>query len=190
MRFSLVALSLLPVYAAAISITGPSSSDYWVADTSNNITWTFQANDPNPVSIIVTNTDNTTLNGDFSIAEFVNVSTMSFTVTNVTLLPGSNYQVVFVNATNTTQVFANSTNFEVKPNGTAPAVVSSSASASGSSSSATGSGSSGSASSTSTSAAGSSSSASAATARVAFDVRGMLYAAGACGLAALAGLAL
>ena len=45
-----------------------------VQNTSNTITWSFGAGDPNPVSIIVTNKDNTTLNGAFSIAESVNVS--------------------------------------------------------------------------------------------------------------------
>lgn len=195
MRLALAALSLFPVLAfAEISITGPSSSAYWVQNTSNTITWSFGAGDPNPVSIIVTNKDNTTLNGAFSIAESVNVSQASFTTTNVTLRPGSNYQVVFVNSTNLTQVYANSSDFEVRPAGTTPAPTASSGSGSGSGSgSATGTGTSasGSASSTSsTSSAPRSSSASLAIRLSLASAPGTLYALGACGLATLAGLLL
>ncbi|ETW76437.1 hypothetical protein HETIRDRAFT_411851 [Heterobasidion irregulare TC 32-1] len=193
MRLALAALSLFPVLAfAEISITGPSSSAYWVQNTSNTITWSFGAGDPNPVSIIVTNKDNTTLNGAFSIAESVNVSQASFTTTNVTLRPGSNYQVVFVNSTNLTQVYANSTDFDVKPAGTTPAPTASSGSGSGSASATgTGSSASGSASSTSsTSSAPRSSSASLAIRLSLTSAPGTLHALGACGLAALAGLLL
>lgn len=45
-----------------------------VQNTSNVITWTFTAGDPSPVDILVVNSDNTTLNGAFDIARFVDVS--------------------------------------------------------------------------------------------------------------------
>ncbi|KAI0259482.1 hypothetical protein BC834DRAFT_846706 [Gloeopeniophorella convolvens] len=106
-------------------INGPSASQFWVQNISNTISWSFSQGDPSPVDIIVTNGDNRTLNGDFSIARFVNVSQETFTVTNVTLLTGTGYQVVFINPINSTQVYANSSDFEVKAPGTPPAPTSS-----------------------------------------------------------------
>jgi hypothetical protein len=84
----------LIMFIATISITSPSSSSYWfvtssvhclalltslfllsrVQNVSNVIDWTYNSGDPNPVDIIVTNGNNQTLNGDFSIAQFVQVS--------------------------------------------------------------------------------------------------------------------
>ena len=43
-------------------------------NTSNVITWTYSPGDPSPVDIVVTNPDNTTLNGNFSIARFIDIS--------------------------------------------------------------------------------------------------------------------
>jgi activator of HSP90 ATPase len=122
MRAAFFALALLPSAAlATITINTPSSSSYWVQNVSNTIGWTYTSGDPTPVDIIITNGNNATLNGDFSIARFVPVSQQAFTVTNVTLLAGTGYQVVFVNPTNASQVYANSSNFEVKASGTSPA---------------------------------------------------------------------
>ncbi|KAI0319463.1 hypothetical protein OF83DRAFT_1109937 [Amylostereum chailletii] len=176
--------SRFDISSAEISITGPSSSEYWVQNTSNTITWTFQQGDPNPISIIVTNTQNTTLNGAFSIQEFVDASNQSFTVTNVTLRPGDNYQVVFVNSTNPSQVYANSSDFSVKPAGTAPAPTSSSSSSGTAASSGSPSNPSSSGASSSTSAPAASQSANAAVNMFA-SVRGLAYAVGACSLASL-----
>ena len=39
-----------------------------VANSTNIISWTFNAGDPSPVNIIVVNSDNATLNGPFFIA--------------------------------------------------------------------------------------------------------------------------
>ncbi|KAI0051274.1 hypothetical protein FA95DRAFT_1554609 [Auriscalpium vulgare] len=205
---SALALAFLPALAAAtISINGPSSSAYWVQNTSNTISWSFAQGDPNPVSMVITNAENTTLNGAFYIAEFVNVSQESFTVTNVTLLPASNYQVVFVNPLNASQVYANSSDFDVRDPGTPPAQTPGSSSTSGSASSssspsssastgssagsstgrATGSSSGSSPSSSSTAPASSGTNGAAA----AFgDVTGILYTLGACGLASLTALLL
>ncbi|TFY60190.1 hypothetical protein EVG20_g7511 [Dentipellis fragilis] len=185
MRLSLFSLSLFPALAlATISVTGPSSDLYWVQNASNTISWTFAQGDPNPVDIIVTNAANTTLNGAFSIAQFVNVSDQTFTVTNVTLRPGSNYQVVFVSAGNQSQILANSTNFDVKPPGTAPANNTATSSAS---SSASGTGS-------SSSAPHSTSPApvpeSGASRLMLSDTRGLFFALGACSFASLAGILL
>lgn len=47
---------------------------YRVQNTSNTITWTFNQGDPNPINILVINSDNQTLNGPFAIVSSANVS--------------------------------------------------------------------------------------------------------------------
>ncbi|THH33384.1 hypothetical protein EUX98_g818 [Antrodiella citrinella] len=137
MRFAAFVAALLPTVAlATISITGPSETEYWVQFTSNNISWSFAAGDPNPVSIIIQNGNASFLNGAFSIAQNIDVSLESFTVTNVTLNVDDGFQVAFVNPSNQSQIYATSSNFSVKAPGTAPAPpINATASASSSSSS-------------------------------------------------------
>ncbi|KAI0758879.1 hypothetical protein C8Q74DRAFT_1300554 [Fomes fomentarius] len=139
MRFSTLAALALPFAVVnAIDIVGPNENAYWVQNASNTITWQFSSGDPSPIDILVVNSNNATLNGAFSIARFVNVSVQTFTVTNVTLRPGDNYQVQFVNDSNPAQIFANSSTFSVKPPGTALApTVSASSSSSAASGTAT-----------------------------------------------------
>jgi len=113
---SVLAASFVP-FASALTITSPGAGSYWIFGTSNTISWTYNNGDANPISITVTNPDNSLLNGVFSIAQNVQVSQKSFTVTQVTLKPGSGYIVNFVNATNTNQTYVSSGSFDVKPAG-------------------------------------------------------------------------
>ncbi|KIK56320.1 hypothetical protein GYMLUDRAFT_47088 [Collybiopsis luxurians FD-317 M1] len=182
MRASFAAVALFPAYAlATFSINSPSSSEYWVFNTSNSINWTSTAGDPESFNIAIINTNNATLNGAFSIASNV-ANNLSFEVTNVTLIPADNYILQFVNSSNITQVFVNSSSFTVKPNGTTPAPpVSSSSSASGSSSSGSATGAAG-----SSTASGSNPSTTGNSASSIFNPKSAVAAAGAMALAALA----
>lgn len=45
-----------------------------VQNATNTITWSYNSGDPSPIDIFVRNLQNTTLNGNFSIASYVNVS--------------------------------------------------------------------------------------------------------------------
>jgi len=179
MRVVPLAFALLSSVAfATITITDPSASSYWVQFTTNTISWTFASGDSTSVDIIISNSNNQTLNGNFSIARAVPVSQESFTVTNVTLLVGQGYQVVFVDPTTDTQVIARSSEFEVKAPGTTPAptAASTSSQASGTpSGSSTASGSAASSSSSSSSAKKKNSAA----IGLAIDARSLFYACGA-----------
>lgn len=86
-------------------------------NTSNVIVWTYTPGDPSPVDVLVVNSDNSTLNGPFSIAQFVDVSMQTVTVTNVTLKVGSNYAVAFVSPQNHSLVYSTSPTFDVKTPG-------------------------------------------------------------------------
>ncbi|KAH8829602.1 hypothetical protein DL96DRAFT_1598796 [Flagelloscypha sp. PMI_526] len=67
------------------------------------INWSYSSSDPNPIDIIITNGNETTLNGAFSIERNVDLTNGTYTVSNVTLKVGSGYKVSFVNGTNQTQ---------------------------------------------------------------------------------------
>ncbi|KAF9780317.1 hypothetical protein BJ322DRAFT_332533 [Thelephora terrestris] len=121
MRAAFAALATLPALAlATIQITSPNTNDYWVQNTSKSITWTYAKGDPTPISIFIVNSDVNVLNGAFSVDEYVDVSTQSYTITNVTLNSGTGYAVEFVNPSNYSDVYAISPRFEVKVAGTPP----------------------------------------------------------------------
>lgn len=46
-----------------------------VQGSSNTITWTYTQGDPTPISIFIVNSDVNTLNGAFSVDEYVDVAT-------------------------------------------------------------------------------------------------------------------
>ncbi|KAF8491935.1 hypothetical protein JB92DRAFT_2752504, partial [Gautieria morchelliformis] len=109
--------------SATITITGPSANSYWVQNATNTITWEFTQGDPNPVTITVTNPNSTFLNGAYAIAERVDLSNKTFTVTNVTLNVHPGYVVNFVNGSNITQVYAQSGAFSLMAPGSKPILV-------------------------------------------------------------------
>ncbi|PCH43183.1 hypothetical protein WOLCODRAFT_25771 [Wolfiporia cocos MD-104 SS10] len=195
MRFALAALALLPVAALAeITITGPSASEYWVQYTSNTITWTYSSGDPSPIDIVVFNEHNVTLDGNFSIAQYVDVSTQSFTVTNVTLVVGDDYAVQFVSPLNHSVIYATSQYFSLMAPGTKAAPTSAAASASASASgsgTASGSAASGTSPSTSSGSASATHSSSASSRNLATSTSQAVYGLiAACGIASLSSLLL
>jgi len=113
------AIALIPS-ALALAVTSPNSNAYWVYGISNTISWTYTSGDPTTISIFITNPDSDALNGPFAVAENVPISQQSVTVTQVTLRPDDGYIVNFVDAKNDTAIFAQSTGFTVKPQGSLP----------------------------------------------------------------------
>ncbi|KAL1943305.1 hypothetical protein VTO73DRAFT_4380 [Trametes versicolor] len=121
MRFSLIAIAIPIAMASALEITAPSESVFWVQDTSNTITWTFNEGDPSPLTIVLRNADPRILNGvGLAIASSVDTSAESFTVANVTLPAASGYTVEFDDPLNNSKIFASSAPFMIKPPGSAP----------------------------------------------------------------------
>jgi hypothetical protein len=113
------ALAIAPVLAD-ISVLSPDADHYWVFGTNNSVTWNYKSGDPEQVTVVIHNSNDNTLHGDFDIAEYVPVSQKSVEITEVTLKPASGYSVLFVNPKNHSQVYATGPEFEVKPKGTKP----------------------------------------------------------------------
>jgi len=128
MRFTFVAASvallasLLPSAFGFFDILAPADPNYyWVQNTSNTIYWIYYTDAPSSVSILIRNANDDSLNGAFSIAEFVNTSDKSYTITYVTLKTGDGYVVEFVNPNNQSDGYTLGQPFTVQPPGTPPA---------------------------------------------------------------------
>ncbi|KAA1128686.1 hypothetical protein PGTUg99_024803 [Puccinia graminis f. sp. tritici] len=114
----LISLAGLIASAAAFTINSPSASSYWVQFATNTIAWTNAPNDSPQVTLQIVNSNHTLLNGVFSIAEYVPAALEAYTVTNVTLVVADGYIVQMVNPANSSQVYASSSPFSVKPSDT------------------------------------------------------------------------
>ncbi|KAH9460009.1 hypothetical protein MJO28_004336 [Puccinia striiformis f. sp. tritici] len=123
MRFLNLMISLagLATSAAAFTINVPSTANYWVQFATNSIAWTNGPNDSPAVTLQIINANQTLLNGIFSITEYVPAALEQYTVTNVTLVVADGYIVQMVNPANSSQVYASSSPFSVKPSDTTPA---------------------------------------------------------------------
>ncbi|POV97623.1 hypothetical protein PSHT_09758 [Puccinia striiformis] len=141
MRFLNLMISLagLATSAAAFTINVPSTANYWVQFATNSIAWTNGPNDSPAVTLQIINANQTLLNGIFSITEYVPAALEQYTVTNVTLVVADGWvsltsspdhfiptnltrqQVQMVNPANSSQVYASSSPFSVKPSDTTPA---------------------------------------------------------------------
>jgi len=123
MRFLdlLITLAGLTASASAFTVNQPSAASYWVQFATNTVAWSNAPGDSSLVTLQIINPNADQLNGVFSIAEYVPASLESYTVTNVTLKVADGYVVQMVNPTNSSQIYASSSPFAVKPAGTAPA---------------------------------------------------------------------
>ena len=100
----------------------------------NNIDWAYIGNEPHLVDVVIVKSDSTVLNGAVVIARYGSVHPkvsctihrecavadnntsfpqQSFTVANVTLRAGSNYQIEFVDTNNSSHIYATSQHFSI-----------------------------------------------------------------------------
>ncbi|KZO95954.1 hypothetical protein CALVIDRAFT_537539 [Calocera viscosa TUFC12733] len=136
------ARQLLVLSAAAVAvygqltITSPSSSIWWIESEQGNLAWTCNTapSTEQTWTVMVANPSVTLLTDTQAlIAEQPNYDCS--VVFTPQLTPGSGYTILFVNPLNSTDVWATSQAFEVKPAGSTYAVTSSASGASGSGSS-------------------------------------------------------
>ncbi|EDR06683.1 uncharacterized protein LACBIDRAFT_294613 [Laccaria bicolor S238N-H82] len=148
---STLALSLLvsaSVAQAALTITNPTSSSWWVAKSANVLSWTCQDSPSNQFTVLI---NSPSMAAPLAIIAQENNFDCSKTITQdqANQAAGTGYTILLADPLNNTNVYATSEPFEIKALGSAyPSQVSSSASSGGSG---TASGSGASASSTSTS---------------------------------------
>ncbi|KIP11768.1 hypothetical protein PHLGIDRAFT_33240 [Phlebiopsis gigantea 11061_1 CR5-6] len=106
----LCALAALLPFAASLTITTPTNLTSGGPAT---ISWTTAAGDPSTWSFELVNTD--VFHNSFAIANNVNPSLGSISMTLPSVPPGDGYTIEAVNITNINQIFATSGSFTVAP---------------------------------------------------------------------------
>ncbi|EJT99940.1 hypothetical protein DACRYDRAFT_23478 [Dacryopinax primogenitus] len=117
---------------AQLTITSPSSSIWWISKEAGNLAWTCNTAPSTETTwtVMITNPNTQLLTDELAIiAEQPNYDCS--VLYTPTLNAGTGYQIIFVNPINTTEIWASSDVFEIKPQGSAYAVTSLSASGSG-----------------------------------------------------------
>ncbi|EKM76943.1 hypothetical protein AGABI1DRAFT_130950 [Agaricus bisporus var. burnettii JB137-S8] len=126
----MVALSALALALSAASlaaaqstfkITNPSADHWWVAESSNVLTWDCKNNPHTTFGVFIANADQTLFAGDLAIIPQQPNADCSKEITHnqVNQPPGSGYIIKFANAVNSSEVFAQSDQFEIRPLGSA-----------------------------------------------------------------------
>jgi len=134
MRASVVIAALAASAQAALTITQPSASNWWIADSVNNIAWTCGNGNPAAYTVVVTNPDVKLLTGPLAVVGVLNDYICSYSYTpGSELRVGTGYTLSLTDILNSTHIYATSDPFEIKPKGsTYPPQVTPGAGASGS----------------------------------------------------------
>jgi len=104
-----------------LQITNPSSNSWWVADSANTLAWTCDDKTHDTFTILIGNSDPTILSAPIAIIAIQNNFDCSKLLTpeQVTQKAAPGYRVIFANPLNSTEVYAQSDVFEIKPLGSA-----------------------------------------------------------------------
>jgi hypothetical protein len=137
MRLAVATLAaLVSVVAADVSITYPGGPNgWWVGKSENRFDWTCNDNPTHPTfTVLIANKDPTILVSPIAIIAQQPNADCSKTVTNQQFNfdqpPAQGYTVLFANVLNSSDVFATSQEFEIKPLGSLyPSQIASSSSA-------------------------------------------------------------
>ncbi|KAJ8073361.1 hypothetical protein AAF712_011374 [Marasmius tenuissimus] len=124
-----VTLSTLVTYAAAAAsgvgpkITVPSKDNWWVAKSSNVLTWDCNNSQRNNFTVIITNPNPATKLNNGGLA-FIATQENSQCTKEITQLQSSQeaatgYKILFANPLNNSDVYSESEEFEIKPLGSA-----------------------------------------------------------------------
>lgn len=123
---ALLAASVATTSTLAFEISYPKSGDYWVSCQNNTLNWAANSTDPSIFSVAllsVSDGTSTLLNGNYQVANSLNTSTGTATISpNCLTAADSGYYLAFVNSSqyslNEPQVYYTSPVFSLKANGT------------------------------------------------------------------------
>jgi hypothetical protein len=120
--------------AAQLTITNPSASTWWVAQSQNVLAWTCKTSPQTEFTILITNQDKTKYPSPLAFIAIQQNFDCSIVITQdqANQPAGQGWQILFANPLNNTDVYASSDVFEIKPLGSAyPSQVTPSANPSG-----------------------------------------------------------
>jgi len=133
---ALTALFSVSLAAAQLSITNPSASTWWVAQSQNVLAWSCNTSPQTEFTVLITNQDKTKYPSPLAFIAIQQNFQCSVVITQdqANQPAGQGWQILFANPLNNTDVYATSDSFEIKPLGSAyPSQVTPSAQAGGSS---------------------------------------------------------
>jgi len=129
--------------AAQLTVTNPSASIWWVAQSQNVLAWTCNTSPQTEFTVLITNQDKTKYPSPLAFIAIQQNFQCSIVITQdqANQPAGQGWQILFANPLNNTDVYATSDVFEIKPLGSAyPSQVTPSAQPSGSGGSPSGTG--------------------------------------------------
>ncbi|KLO16143.1 hypothetical protein SCHPADRAFT_848588 [Schizopora paradoxa] len=123
-KFSVFATvaSLAAIANAQLQVLSPGGANlWWVAQSSNTLLWNCQQSQVQNFTIVLINSNSSILNGALPIVAIENNFDCSKTITQqqANLPVASNYKVQLANPLNSTDVYAESDFFDIKPLGSA-----------------------------------------------------------------------
>ncbi|KAH7882486.1 hypothetical protein F5I97DRAFT_1987791 [Phlebopus sp. FC_14] len=127
---ALTTAALIGAASAQLTITNPSSSNWWVASSQNTLAWTCDSSPYDNFTVLLTNSNPSILNAPLAIisVEYNYDCSKTITQQQAAQPAATGYTIQLANTLNGTDVYAQSEPFEIKPLGSAYPVTSSVAS--------------------------------------------------------------
>ncbi|ORY33974.1 hypothetical protein BCR39DRAFT_586176 [Naematelia encephala] len=136
LSLSILLLGSCTVRAQSLIITQPSPEHWWVANELDTLAWTAGDNPPQEFSVFLANPDPTILTSELALVSIEPLYEYSKTINPGNITPSTGYTIQLTDILNSTNVYATSEAFEIKPEGSSyPPQTTNSSSASSNSSS-------------------------------------------------------
>ncbi|KAL5521666.1 hypothetical protein ACEPAF_2414 [Sanghuangporus sanghuang] len=119
-RTAFLLAALAASVSAQLTVLSPGGSDlWWVANSENNIVWTCDTSPVQNFTILVANSDQSVLVSPLAVVAVQQNFDCSRTLTTqqVNFTTGTGYSVILADPINSTNVYAQSEEFEIKPVG-------------------------------------------------------------------------
>ncbi|KAG7086827.1 hypothetical protein E1B28_002748 [Marasmius oreades] len=116
---TLSTLTTLAFAATGPPITVPAKDQWWVAQSSNVLTWDCHNSQATQFGVYVTNKDPKVFSGALGIIAILqnDVCSKEITLQQVNLNAGTGYTILFTDPVNQTNILSQSDEFEIKPLG-------------------------------------------------------------------------
>ncbi|WVN88374.1 uncharacterized protein L203_103580 [Cryptococcus depauperatus CBS 7841] len=117
MKLTVLLSTIVSVASAALTVTEPSGSHWWVAKSLNTLAW--DGKDPAEFSVFLNNPNTNLLTSILALASIVPAYQTSLTMNPGDAKPGTGYTLLLTNPLNSSNIYATSEPFEIKAAGSA-----------------------------------------------------------------------
>ncbi|WVQ80740.1 hypothetical protein IAT38_002845 [Cryptococcus sp. DSM 104549] len=109
---AIIISALASMASAALTVTEPSASHWWVAQSLNTLAWSGK--EPTEFSVFLANPDTNVLTSMLALASVVPAYQTSLTINPGDARPATGYTLLLTNTLNSSDVYATSESFEIK----------------------------------------------------------------------------